>query len=143
MAKETCLAVILCLILPVAAVAQEASPSEAADDPVLLHAQALLAEIDGDRSTSLALLKHAQELAPGDPEIAFDRARIAYDARSPNLAEEARALLALDLSLAPPSERKDARLLRSYILLRLGKRADWRSPWRRERPGPICCPPGS
>ncbi len=86
------------------------------DQPLVMHAAALDRELDGAIDAALELLRAAQQLAPAEPIIAFDLARVALENDSPRFDADVAPFLAL----VPESD--DARLLRAYILTRQGLR---------------------
>ncbi len=101
------------LLSPIAAGAQESDPGHAA---MVHHAEALLLENDGNPNGALELLRQAHALAPNDPDIAFDLARVAQKSGLGRPDD-------VEPFLAMPAETTDARLLRALILGRRGERA--------------------
>ena len=87
-------------------------------DPEVLQAEARLAEFDGQPDQALAFLRKAHAITPEDTTVTFDLARVSFESNSPQMAEDAAALLAMEREHAEP------RLLASYILSRLGRREE-------------------
>jgi len=86
------------------------------DEPVVMHAAALDLELDGNIERALELLRAALELAPDEPMIAFDLARIAVEEDSDRFDDDVDAFMELE------PDNDDARMLRAYILVRQGER---------------------
>lgn len=91
-----------------------------ADDPrhpLVLHAEALLLEIDGDSAGAMTLLRNALSTTGTEvePDVAFTLARMALEHGSDRFATDVKAFMAL-----PRSADKDARLLRAYVAMQRG-----------------------
>lgn len=95
---------------------QSIAAAQESDDPIVLHAEGLLAELDGNGAAALAYFRKAQTLSLGDETIAFDLARLSYESKSPMLASDSAAFLSLR------SSTPDSHLLRAYLLLAQGER---------------------
>lgn len=87
-------------------------------DPIIMHAEALEAELDQETSRALDKLREANALLPTDETIAFDLARVSFEAKNPKLAQDVRPFLAMDPSTP------DANLLRAYLHLAQGDEAN-------------------
>src|SRR5262249_45300620 len=83
--------------------------ADEASDAAVLHAEALLAEMDGDPGHALELLRDAARSDPTSRAVAFDRARISSTYLDPTASD-------LDPFVALVPETDDERALRVYLL---------------------------
>jgi tetratricopeptide (TPR) repeat protein len=95
---------------------QAPMPSAIDDDPLLLHADAMLAEVDGRPDDALRLLKRAFERDPTDDLIAYDLLRVAKTYGGPQAQRD----LVGYLQIVPNDAKSHARL--GTLLLQLGQR---------------------
>lgn len=88
-----------------------AAAPEVPTDPWVMHAEALLAEADGNAPHALELLRRAVAAAPEDELLRFELARLAL--AHPSAAKPTDG----DAFLARTPATADAQLLRAYLLL--------------------------
>jgi len=100
----------LCLMLAWTWVFAADAFADAGSEAAVLHAEAIVAEIDGKSTEALELLRSALQADPNSREVAFELARIAMD-----LPEHKRPTdLEVFLALTPENEQEQ--LLRAYAL---------------------------
>lgn len=90
--------------------AAAADDKDAYEQATMLHAQGLGRELEGNKTEALRLLRQAGALAPTDEVINFDLARLSFELKDPDMANDVKNFLALQ------PQTHDERVLRAYLL---------------------------